>query len=115
MSCSALLRFPGGAQAALFASFECAEHQELVVVCADRVARLEWPFTPAPDPDGQYRLMVEAFCAAARTGAPAPLPLESTIATMQQDFGGFEHASLQVNFNLMPYDAALASMRLFAR
>jgi len=34
---------------------------------------------------------------------------------MQQDFGGFEHASLQVNFNLMPVDAALASMRLFAR
>jgi hypothetical protein len=34
---------------------------------------------------------------------------------MQQDFGGFEHASLQVNFNLMPFEAAMASMRLFAR
>jgi alkanesulfonate monooxygenase SsuD/methylene tetrahydromethanopterin reductase-like flavin-dependent oxidoreductase (luciferase family) len=44
-----------------------------------------------------------------------PDEIARTVATMQQDFGGFEHASLQVNFNLMPYDAALASMRLFAR
>jgi predicted dehydrogenase len=82
MSCSALLGFPGGAQAALFASFEAAEHQELVVVCADRVVRLERPFTPGPGPGDQYRLMVEAFCEAARSGAPVPLPLESSIATM---------------------------------
>jgi hypothetical protein len=81
MSCTAVLGFPGGAHAALFASFEAAEHQELVVVCADRVVRLERPFTP-PGPDDQYRLMVEAFCEAARTGAPAPLPLESSIANM---------------------------------
>jgi alkanesulfonate monooxygenase SsuD/methylene tetrahydromethanopterin reductase-like flavin-dependent oxidoreductase (luciferase family) len=44
-----------------------------------------------------------------------PDDIARTIATMQQDFGGFEHASLQVNFNLMPFDAALDSMRLFAR
>jgi alkanesulfonate monooxygenase SsuD/methylene tetrahydromethanopterin reductase-like flavin-dependent oxidoreductase (luciferase family) len=44
-----------------------------------------------------------------------PDEIARTIATMQQDFGGFEHASLQVNFNLMPFDEALASMRLFAR
>jgi xylose dehydrogenase (NAD/NADP) len=81
MTCSALLGFAGGAQAALFASFESAEHQELVVVCADRVVRLEWPFTPQPD--DQYRLMVEAFCEAVRTGAEPPLPLESTIANMR--------------------------------
>jgi predicted dehydrogenase len=83
MSCTALLGFPGGAQAALFASFEAAEHQELVVVCADRVTRLEQPFTAPPDPDNQYRLMVEAFCEAALSGGEAPLPLESTIATMR--------------------------------
>ena len=34
---------------------------------------------------------------------------------MQRDFGGFEHASLQVNFNTMPFEPALASMRRFAR
>jgi xylose dehydrogenase (NAD/NADP) len=83
MTSGALLRFPSGAHAALFASFETAEHQELVVVCADRVVRLERPFTPSPDPEGQYRLMVEAFCAAALAGAPAPLPLDSSIATMR--------------------------------
>jgi alkanesulfonate monooxygenase SsuD/methylene tetrahydromethanopterin reductase-like flavin-dependent oxidoreductase (luciferase family) len=44
-----------------------------------------------------------------------PDDIARTIATMQADFGGFEHASMQVNFNLMPFDEALASMQLFAR
>jgi alkanesulfonate monooxygenase SsuD/methylene tetrahydromethanopterin reductase-like flavin-dependent oxidoreductase (luciferase family) len=44
-----------------------------------------------------------------------PNEIAATIARMQHDFGGFEQASLQVNFNLMPFDAAVASMRLFAR
>lgn len=44
-----------------------------------------------------------------------PDEIAATIARMQADFGGFEHASLQVNFNLMPFEAALGSMRLFAR
>jgi alkanesulfonate monooxygenase SsuD/methylene tetrahydromethanopterin reductase-like flavin-dependent oxidoreductase (luciferase family) len=29
-------------------------------------------------------------------------------------FGEFEHASLQINFGMVPYDSALASLRLFA-
>jgi alkanesulfonate monooxygenase SsuD/methylene tetrahydromethanopterin reductase-like flavin-dependent oxidoreductase (luciferase family) len=45
----------------------------------------------------------------------SPDEIAATIARLDHDFGGFEHASLQVNFNMMPYDAALASMRLFAR
>jgi len=44
-----------------------------------------------------------------------PDEIARTIATMEEDFGGFEHASLQVNFNLMPFADAMASMRLFAR
>ena len=44
-----------------------------------------------------------------------PDEIAATAARLQDEFGGFEHASLQVNFNNMPYDAALASMRLFAR
>jgi alkanesulfonate monooxygenase SsuD/methylene tetrahydromethanopterin reductase-like flavin-dependent oxidoreductase (luciferase family) len=44
-----------------------------------------------------------------------PDEIARTIARMDADFGGFEHASLQVNFNLMPFDAAMGSMRLFAR
>ena len=53
------------------------------------------------------------------TGAAAwvgtPDEIARTVATMQEDFGGFEHASLQVNFNLMRFEDAMASMRLFAR
>jgi alkanesulfonate monooxygenase SsuD/methylene tetrahydromethanopterin reductase-like flavin-dependent oxidoreductase (luciferase family) len=45
----------------------------------------------------------------------SPDEIARTILRMQDDFGGFEHASLQVNFNTMRFDPALASMRLFAR
>jgi predicted dehydrogenase len=83
MTCSALLSFPGGGQASLFASFETAEHQVLEVVSADRVERLEEPFTGRRNPDDPYRLMVEAFSEAVRAGAPAPLPLEGSIANMR--------------------------------
>jgi len=44
-----------------------------------------------------------------------PDEIAATVVRMNEDFGGFEHASLQVNFNLMPFDLALGSMRLFAR
>jgi alkanesulfonate monooxygenase SsuD/methylene tetrahydromethanopterin reductase-like flavin-dependent oxidoreductase (luciferase family) len=43
-----------------------------------------------------------------------PDEIARIVAQMHADFGGFEHASLQVNFNLMPFDAAMGSMRLFA-
>jgi alkanesulfonate monooxygenase SsuD/methylene tetrahydromethanopterin reductase-like flavin-dependent oxidoreductase (luciferase family) len=45
----------------------------------------------------------------------SPDEIAATVARLQRDFGGFEHASLQVNFNTMPFEPALASMRLFAR
>ena len=44
----------------------------------------------------------------------SPNEIAATIARLQEEFGGFEHASLQVNFNTMPFAPALASMRLFA-
>ena len=44
----------------------------------------------------------------------SPAEIAATIARLQDEFGGFEHASLQVNFNTMPFEAALGSMRLFA-
>jgi alkanesulfonate monooxygenase SsuD/methylene tetrahydromethanopterin reductase-like flavin-dependent oxidoreductase (luciferase family) len=44
----------------------------------------------------------------------SPDQIAAMIERTQQDFGGYEHASLQVNFNMMPLDAALASSRLFA-
>ena len=45
----------------------------------------------------------------------SPDEIARTILRLADDFGGFEHASLQVNFNTMPFAPALASMRLFAR
>jgi predicted dehydrogenase len=83
MSCAALLGFPGGASASLFASFEAPEQQDLVVLAADRVVRLSRPFSSWRDPHDPYQLMVEAFSAAALEGGPAPVPVESSIANLR--------------------------------
>jgi len=50
---------------------------------------------------------------AAWVGSPAEIA--DTIARVQQEYGGFEHASVQVNFNMLPVAEALSSMRRFAR
>jgi xylose dehydrogenase (NAD/NADP) len=83
LSCSALLGFPGGAVASLYASFEAPEHQELTVVTEGWVVRQSFPFTAWRDPDDPYRLMVEAFSRAAMAGEAAPLPLRESIATLR--------------------------------
>jgi len=49
---------------------------------------------------------------AAWIGSPAEII--AAIARVREEFGRFEHASLQVNFNMMPLARAQASMRLFA-
>jgi alkanesulfonate monooxygenase SsuD/methylene tetrahydromethanopterin reductase-like flavin-dependent oxidoreductase (luciferase family) len=49
---------------------------------------------------------------AAWIGSPAEIT--AAIERTQREFEGFETASLQVNFNLLPRDAAFASLRLFA-
>jgi alkanesulfonate monooxygenase SsuD/methylene tetrahydromethanopterin reductase-like flavin-dependent oxidoreductase (luciferase family) len=43
-----------------------------------------------------------------------PSEITDQIHRTQKEFGEYEHASLQVNFNMVPLDAAFASMRLFA-
>ncbi|HEX3885583.1 MAG TPA: LLM class flavin-dependent oxidoreductase [Stellaceae bacterium] len=43
-----------------------------------------------------------------------PDEVAATVARVEREFGGFDQASLQVNFNLMPQDLALQSVRLFA-
>ncbi len=83
LSCTAVLGFSDGAQAALHASLECAEHQELVAVHGGGVVRRDRPFTAWRDPHDPYQLMVEAFSAAVLDGGPPPLPLESSIATLE--------------------------------
>jgi alkanesulfonate monooxygenase SsuD/methylene tetrahydromethanopterin reductase-like flavin-dependent oxidoreductase (luciferase family) len=45
----------------------------------------------------------------------SPDEIAATIARVEEDYGGFEHASVQVNFNMLPLAEALASMRLFAQ
>ncbi|HEX3860908.1 MAG TPA: LLM class flavin-dependent oxidoreductase [Stellaceae bacterium] len=45
----------------------------------------------------------------------SPDEIAATIMRLQDELGGFEQASLQVNFNTLPFEPALASMRLFAR
>jgi alkanesulfonate monooxygenase SsuD/methylene tetrahydromethanopterin reductase-like flavin-dependent oxidoreductase (luciferase family) len=44
----------------------------------------------------------------------SPDEIIGAIERCHEAFGGFEHASLQVNFNMMPLREAQASMRLFA-
>jgi alkanesulfonate monooxygenase SsuD/methylene tetrahydromethanopterin reductase-like flavin-dependent oxidoreductase (luciferase family) len=44
----------------------------------------------------------------------SPDEILDQIRHTQDEFGAYEHASLQVNFNMVPLEAALASMRLFA-
>ncbi len=83
MSVSAVLGFPGGAQATIHASFESPEHQELVVLTGDRVLRLERPFTAWRDPDDPYQLMVEAFSDAALSGGRSPHPVSDSIANLR--------------------------------
>jgi alkanesulfonate monooxygenase SsuD/methylene tetrahydromethanopterin reductase-like flavin-dependent oxidoreductase (luciferase family) len=49
---------------------------------------------------------------AAWIGTPAEV--RATIARMQEQYGGFDHASMQINFNTIPQAEAMRSMRLFA-
>jgi len=81
MTVSALLHFPGGATAAVWASFESPEVQELTVVTKGGSHRLERPFsTMEPDP---YRLMVESFGDSVLAGRPVALPVSDSVANMK--------------------------------
>jgi xylose dehydrogenase (NAD/NADP) len=81
MTVSALLHFPGGATAALWASFESPEEQELTVVTKEGRQRLEKPFTTLdPDP---YRLMVESFGESLLSDRPVAIPVRESIANMR--------------------------------
>jgi alkanesulfonate monooxygenase SsuD/methylene tetrahydromethanopterin reductase-like flavin-dependent oxidoreductase (luciferase family) len=43
-----------------------------------------------------------------------PDEVAATIARVQEEFGGFEHASMQINFNTMEQNEAMRSLTLFA-
>jgi alkanesulfonate monooxygenase SsuD/methylene tetrahydromethanopterin reductase-like flavin-dependent oxidoreductase (luciferase family) len=60
----------------------------------------------------QSRAADQIASGAAWIGSPEEIIAQ--IRHAQQEFGSYEHASLQVNFNMVPLTEALASMRLFA-
>jgi len=61
---------------------------------------------------GESRAADQIASGAAWIGSPGEII--DQIRGTQEEFGVYEHASLQVNFNMVPLDAARASMRLFA-
>jgi predicted dehydrogenase len=82
MTTSALLTFPGGETAAVWASFESAEDQELTVVTRQGAYRLGRPFN-WPDEVDQYQLMVESFGESVLSDRPVEIPLSESIANMR--------------------------------
>jgi xylose dehydrogenase (NAD/NADP) len=82
MSVSALLRFPGGPTASLWASFESAEQQEVTVLEKEAIHRLDRPFNPN-DGDDPYRLMVESFAGSVLHDRPVAISLSESIANMK--------------------------------
>jgi D-xylose 1-dehydrogenase (NADP+, D-xylono-1,5-lactone-forming) len=81
MTVSALLRFPGGATAAVWSSFESPEEQELTVLTKQGKQRLDRPFS-SMDPD-PYRLMVESFGESVLAGRPVAIPVSDSVANMR--------------------------------
>ncbi len=82
MTTTAVLHFPSGATASVWASMESPEHQVVEVVTDAEVIRVEKPFT-SMEPVNPYRAMVEEFTQAAQSGGPSPVPLEWSIANLR--------------------------------
>lgn len=82
LTVSALLHFPSGATAAVWASCESPEQQDLTVISRDGTQRLERPFTwrEAADP---YQLMVESFGDSILGGQEVAIPIRESIANMK--------------------------------
>jgi len=56
---------------------------------------------------------MESMVASGAAWIGSPREIIATIGGLARDYGQFEHASLQINFNVIPRDLALASLRLF--
>jgi predicted dehydrogenase len=81
MTMSGLLHFPSGSSAAVWASFESPEEQELTVVTKAGRERLERPFSwMEPDP---YRLMVESCGESGLEGRAVAIPVSESVANMR--------------------------------
>jgi alkanesulfonate monooxygenase SsuD/methylene tetrahydromethanopterin reductase-like flavin-dependent oxidoreductase (luciferase family) len=56
---------------------------------------------------------MESMVASGAAWIGSPREIGEAIGGLTQDYGKFEHASLQINFNVIPRETALASLRLF--
>jgi alkanesulfonate monooxygenase SsuD/methylene tetrahydromethanopterin reductase-like flavin-dependent oxidoreductase (luciferase family) len=56
---------------------------------------------------------MESMVASGAAWIGSPREIIAAIGGLAQDYGQFEHASLQINFNVIPRETALASLRLF--
>jgi predicted dehydrogenase len=83
MTVTALLQFPSGGTASIWASFESPEEQELVVVERERTQRLTKPFSAWRDPNDPYQLMVESFADSVIENRPVAIPLDESVANMR--------------------------------
>jgi predicted dehydrogenase len=82
MTTSALLQFPGGQTAAVWASFESPEEQSLTVITREDVKRLNRPFSSREEVD-EYQLMVESFADSILLDQPVAIPPSESIANMK--------------------------------
>jgi alkanesulfonate monooxygenase SsuD/methylene tetrahydromethanopterin reductase-like flavin-dependent oxidoreductase (luciferase family) len=64
--------------------------------------------------EGMKSTTMDSLIAANAAWIGSPAEIRDAIARAQAETGGFEQASLQVNFNTMPREQAIASIRLFA-
>jgi len=80
---TAMLTFPGGATASVWASFESPEEQELKVVTRREVLRRTRPFSSYRDPHDPYQLMVESFAESVLHDRPVEIPPAESIANMR--------------------------------
>ena len=106
-----------GARARAFASpFLDAYLRSLIEAAADWLdgrASADYPgYDRMIDKLRQSTAADQIASGAAWVGSPGEII--TAIERSREEFGRFEHASLQVNFNMMPPSAAQASMRLFS-
>ena len=80
---TALLAFPSGGSASVWASFESPELQDLTVVTRDTVHRRARPFSSWRDPHDPYQLMVESFADSILRGLPLHIPPSESVANMR--------------------------------
>ena len=83
VSITGLLSFPGGATAAVWASVQSPEVQDLKVITRSGVAQRSTPFSAYKDPHDPYQLMVESFGRSVIDNSSVELPLTESIANMR--------------------------------